>query len=103
MLNSWKSQGNLASAILELDKAGFDMMPCTSNWSNDKATDAMLSFIKNNVDPSHVKGLMTAPWAKPYKEENPKVEAGGRNQAVLRCQEEILPLKYRFIQNGLFS
>ena len=84
MLNSWKSQGNLASAILELDKAGFDMIPCTSNWSNDKATDAMFSFIKNNVDPSHVKGLMTAPWAKPYKEENPKVEAGIRQFAAAK-------------------
>jgi len=60
------------------------MIPCTSNWSSDKATDAMLSFIKNNVDPSHVKGLMTAPWARAYKEENPKVEAGIRQFAAAK-------------------
>ena len=49
------------------------MMPCTSNWSSDKASDAMLSFVKNNVDPSLVKGLITAPWRMPYKEDHPKV------------------------------
>lgn len=76
LLNSWKSQGNLASAILELNKAGFEMMPCTSNWSNDKASDAMLSFVKERVDPSLVKGLLTAPWGMSYKEEHPKVVSG---------------------------
>lgn len=76
MSNSWKTQENLASALLELDKAGFDMMPCTSNWTEDKAPDAMLSFVKNNIDPSRVKGLLTAPWGMPYPEEVPKVVNG---------------------------
>lgn len=78
MLDSWKSQGNLASAILELDKAGFDMMPCTSNWSTPKAADAMLAFVKERVDPSRVKGFLTAPWAMSCREESPKVEEGIR-------------------------
>ena len=78
MLDSWKSQGNLASAILELDKAGFDMMPCTSNWSNDGAADAMLKFCKERVNPAHMKGLMTAPWAKAFALENKKACDGIR-------------------------
>lgn len=76
MSNSWKTQENLASALLELDKAGFDMMPCTSNWTEDKAPDAMLSFVKKNLDPSRVKGLLTAPWGMSYPEEMPKVVNG---------------------------
>lgn len=78
MSNSWKTQENLASALVELDKAGFDMMPCTSNWSTDKASDAMLSFVKNNINPAHVKGLLTAPWRMSFPEENPKVVDGIR-------------------------
>ena len=77
-LDSWASQGNLASAILELDKAGFDMLPCTSNWSNVAATDAMLKFCRERVDPSHLKGYMTAPWSKTFAEELPKTSEGIR-------------------------
>jgi hypothetical protein len=36
----------------------------------------MLSFIKRNINPSRVKGVMTAPWAKAFKEEDPKAAAG---------------------------
>ena len=77
-LDSWESQGNLAASILELDKAGFDMLPCTSNWSNPQASDAMLKFCKARVDPAHLKGFMTAPWAKAISLEMPKVAEGIR-------------------------
>ena len=77
-LDSWDSQGNLASSILELDKAGFDMFPCTSNWSDLKASDAMLKFCKERVNPARIKGLMTAPWAKSFAVELPKVSEGVR-------------------------
>ena len=75
-LDSWESQGNLAASILELDKAGFDMLPCTSNWSSPQASDAMLKFCKARVDPAHLKGFMTAPWAKSIALEMPKVSEG---------------------------
>ena len=77
-LDSWESQGNLASAILELDRAGFDMLPCTSNWSTPAAPEAMLKFCKARVDPAHLKGFMTAPWAKCFAVELPKVSEGIR-------------------------
>ena len=74
----WDIQRNLASAILELDKAGFDMMPCTSNWECPEATEAMVGFCRARVDPRHLKGFLTAPWADCYTEEKPKLLAGIR-------------------------
>ena len=68
----WDIQRNLAASILELDRAGFDMMPCTSNWESPEAAEAMLSFCKARVDPSHIRGFMTAPWADCYTVEKPK-------------------------------
>ena len=72
----WDIQRNLAASILELDRAGFDMIPCTSNWSDAEAAEAMLSFCKSRVDPSHLKGFATAPWADCYAVEKPKCTDG---------------------------
>ncbi len=77
-LDSWESQGNLAASILELDKAGYDMLPCTSNWSTPDAADAMLTFCKERVNRAHLKGFMTAPWSKSFTEEMPKTKEGIR-------------------------
>ena len=54
------------------------MMPCTSNWSNDGASDAMLKFCRERVDPARMKGLMTAPWAKAFAPETKKACDGIR-------------------------
>ena len=77
-LDSWASHGNLAASILELDKAGFDIMPCTSNWSSTKASDAMVRFCRDRVNPAHLKGILTAPWAGAFVEDAPKVHEGIR-------------------------
>lgn len=72
----WSIQRNLAASILELANAGYDIMPCTSNWSCDEAADAMLSFCKKRVDPARIKGLFTAPWLKPVAAEDEKFRKG---------------------------
>ncbi len=72
----WSIQRNLAASILELANAGYDIMPCTSNWSCDEAADAMLSFCKKRVDPTRIKGLFTAPWLKPVAAEDEKFRKG---------------------------
>lgn len=59
---TWDVQRNLASSFVELDKAGFDLLACTSNWSTDKAAEAMAAFCKARIDPKHLKGIYTAPW-----------------------------------------
>lgn len=59
---TWDVQRNLAASFVELDKAGFDILGCTSNWSTDAAAEAMAKFCKERIDPRHLKGLYTAPW-----------------------------------------
>ena len=81
---TWDIQRNLASAILELDRAGFDMMPCTSNWECPEAAEAMVGFCRARVDPRHLKGFLTAPWADCYTEEKPKLLAGIRHFAAAK-------------------
>ena len=55
-------QRNLAASLPLLDRAGFDLLPCTSNWSSDAASEAMVAYCRSNIDPVHLKGLYTAPW-----------------------------------------
>lgn len=74
----WDSQKNLASSIVELSKAGYDIMPCTSNWSSDEAADVMLGFCRKHIDPARVKGYFTAPWMKPVPEDDARALAGIR-------------------------
>ena len=47
---------------LELDKAGFDQIPCGSNWSNRESIGATVRFAKANISPSRLKGVLMAPW-----------------------------------------
>jgi hypothetical protein len=74
----WSIQRNLAASIVELANAGYDLMPCTSNWSCDEAADAMLSFCRSRIDPSRLKGLFTAPWLKPVAKDDAKLRSGIR-------------------------
>lgn len=70
---SWEVQRNLAASFVELDKAGFDILGCTSNWSRDEAAEAMVKFCKERIDPKHLLGLYTAPWCRTLPdEEGPK-------------------------------
>lgn len=78
---TWDVQKNLAASIVELAEAGYDVMPCTSNWSTPKASDAMLGFCSKRLDPARVKGYLTAPWRKPVEDDNDKAKAGIRQFA----------------------
>ena len=54
---------NEGEAPMELEKAGFDQMPCTSNWAEDASADAVVKYCKEHIDPSRLKGFCMAPWA----------------------------------------
>ena len=82
--DSWDIQRNLPAALLELGKAGFDMMPCTSNWDSAAAPSAMLKFCRERLDSSRIKGYLTASWARSFEEEYPKTEEGIRVFAEAR-------------------
>lgn len=65
-----------AAAFLALQEAGFDQLPCTSNWAEDGAADAMVEFCRNHIDPSHLKGIYTASWAKTVPDQEEKILTG---------------------------
>ena len=62
--------------FLKLDKAGFDQLPCSSNWlskhrkaanaNNDECMAKMVKFCRENLAPERVKGYLMAPWPKDY-------------------------------------
>lgn len=49
-------------AYIDFDKAGFDQVPCGSNWSCDENFGGTVSFCKKNVSADHLKGYLMAPW-----------------------------------------
>ena len=59
---TWEVQRNLAASFVALNDAGYDLLPCTSNWSCDDAAEAMVSFCKTRLDQKRLKGIYTAPW-----------------------------------------
>ena len=59
----WGETVNGAAAFMELEKAGFDQMPCTSNWAEDASAEAVVKYCKEHIDPARLKGFCTAPWA----------------------------------------
>ena len=59
---TWDVQRNLAASLPVLNDAGYDLLPCTSNWSKDEASEALVAFCRNRLDQSRLKGIYTAPW-----------------------------------------
>ena len=55
-------QRNLAASIGLLADAGFDVMPCTSNWNSDEAMSALIGYCRKRIDPARLKGFLDAPW-----------------------------------------
>ena len=58
----WGETVNGAAAFAALEAAGFDQLPCTSNWAEDASADAVVKYCKEHIDPSRLKGFYTAPW-----------------------------------------
>ena len=69
---TWEVQRNLAASFVALNDAGYDLLPCTSNWSRDDAAEALVSFCKTRLDPKHLKGIYTAPWQRTVPDEGEK-------------------------------
>ena len=59
----WGETVNGAAAFMALEEAGFDQLPCTSNWTEDGSADAVIKYCKEHIDPSRLKGFCMAPWA----------------------------------------
>ena len=58
---------------LKLDKAGFDQVPCASNWmsgmrerlnaGNDECMAKLAKFCRANISPERLKGFLVASWS----------------------------------------
>jgi hypothetical protein len=57
-LVNWKR----VQSFIDLDKAGFDQVPCGSNWACDENFGNLVKFCRANLTPSHLKGFLMAPW-----------------------------------------
>ena len=69
---TWEVQRNLAASFVALNDAGYDLLPCTSNWSRDEAAEALVSFCKTRLDPKRLKGIYTAPWQRTIPDDKKK-------------------------------
>ena len=66
--------------FLKLDKAGFDQVPCASNWcssdrrragvKNDECMGNLVKFCRANLSPDRLKGFLMAPWAGDFDGKN---------------------------------
>ena len=61
-IDTWDVQRNLAASFVVLNDAGYDLLPCTSNWSRNDAAEALVSFCRTRLDQTRLKGIYTAPW-----------------------------------------
>ena len=63
----------LLELFQKLDAAGFDQVPCSSNWcsrhrkaaglDNDRCMAELVRFCRENISPERLKGFLMAPWA----------------------------------------
>ena len=53
---------NGLAGFLALEDAGFDQLPCGSNWNNDRNMGLLVDFCRQRIAPSRLKGFLVAPW-----------------------------------------
>ena len=57
-LVNWKR----VQSYLDLDKAGYEQIPCGSNWSCDANFGNLVRYCRGNLSASLLKGFLMAPW-----------------------------------------
>ena len=45
-----------------LEKAGFDQIPCGSNWACDENIAGLVRFCRKNIAPEHLQGFLMTTW-----------------------------------------
>lgn len=72
----WNGTKMALSAFLELEKAGFDQVPCGSNYYCDGNIDPLVRFCTERIAPERLKGFMMAPWFGTLPEKAEKLYQG---------------------------
>ena len=49
-------------SFLTLEKAGFDQIPCGSNWACDENIAGLVRFCRKNIAPDRLKGFLMTTW-----------------------------------------
>ena len=76
----WGETRNGVAGFLALEEAGFDQLPCGSNWNNDRNMGLLVEFCKQRIDPSRLKGFCTAPWDMSVTEKQAEHTRAGISQ-----------------------
>ena len=63
-------------SFLALEKAGFDQIPCGSNWACDENIAGLVKFCRKNVDPSRLKGFLMTSWCATVPQFEQKLAQG---------------------------
>ena len=59
----WGEGKNGVPAFLELEKAGFDQLPCGSDWWGEEGSiEGLIRFCREQIAPERLKGFCLAPW-----------------------------------------
>ena len=70
LLSNWyygatfKGDEKAVKWYLALDKAGYDQMPCGSNWACQENFVGTVEFCRANLSPDRLKGFLMANWAR---------------------------------------
>ena len=52
-------------SYIDLDKAGFDQIPCGSNWACEENFGGLVAFAREHLSKRSLKGTLMAPWFFP--------------------------------------
>lgn len=56
-------------AFMDLQKGGYEQMPCGTNWNNDGNMEAIVDYSIRRLDPAKMKGFLLTPWKCTWNEE----------------------------------
>ena len=84
----WGETRNGLSGFLALEEAGFDQLPCGSNWNNDRNMGLLVDFCRKRIDPSRLKGFCMAPWDVSRGSDKAEHTRAGINQLAAAMRGE---------------
>jgi len=58
----WGETVAAPSAFIDLERAGFDQLPCGSIWATDDNFGALVPFCRKRIARERLKGFLMAPW-----------------------------------------
>ena len=63
-------------SFLTLEKAGFEQIPCGSNWACDENIAGLVKFCRKHIAPERLKGFLMTTWAATTPDNEAKIMRG---------------------------